>query len=354
MRSALTGVERALFWTLAFAAFAAAAAGLSARAVDRLAAGYEDARRNYAIVRVLAPEGPEGLAAAEAALAQAPQITSAAPMSAERAAALLGQWGGSAVTAEDMPPLRLIEIELALDPDQIDPAGDIVAALAQGGVTAEVIEAPDNSSGGGLAGRVRAAAFWGALAFAGVMAVIVANFAVRVAEQSVEPPAGAQHGGQLAGGDIDLIRRAGGGAEIEPGEPRQVPRLVDLAGEEVSFPLLVPLHRICPEAPALVGRKSGGGRDQFGPVGPIGEGLVRCLAALGAVRRAVTENAVGPGVVERARVGQDVVDLDLGREQLLDPDRLQRIGALRHAAARALLLLEQAKAQPALAVSSWP
>ncbi len=173
MRNALTGVERALFWTLAFAAFAAAAAGLSARAVDRLAAGYEDARRNYAIVRVLAPEGPEGLAAAEAALAQAPQVTSAAPMSAERAAALLGQWGGSAMTAEDMPPLRLIEIELALDPGQIDPAGDIVAALAQGGVTADVIEAPDNSSGGGLAGRVRAAAFWGAIAFGGVMAVIV-------------------------------------------------------------------------------------------------------------------------------------------------------------------------------------
>jgi cell division transport system permease protein len=173
MRNALTGVERALFWTLAFAAFAAAAAGLSARAVDRLAAGYEDARRNYAIVRVLAPEGPEGLAAAEAALARTPQITSAAPMSADRAAALLGQWGGSAMTAEDMPPLRLIEIELALDPGQIDPSGDIVAALAQGGVTAEVIEAPDNSSGGGLASRVRAAAFWGALAFGGVMAVIV-------------------------------------------------------------------------------------------------------------------------------------------------------------------------------------
>ena len=35
MKNALSGIERALFWTLAFAAFAAACAGLAARAVDR-------------------------------------------------------------------------------------------------------------------------------------------------------------------------------------------------------------------------------------------------------------------------------------------------------------------------------
>ena len=62
MRNALTGVERALFWTLAFAVFAAVAAGLAARAVDRVAASYEEARSNYAIVRVIAPEGPAGVA----------------------------------------------------------------------------------------------------------------------------------------------------------------------------------------------------------------------------------------------------------------------------------------------------
>ena len=99
MRNALTGVERALFWTLAFAAFAAAAAGLAARAVDRVAADYEAARSNYAIVRVIAPEGPAGIAAAEVALAQAPLVTSAAPMTAGRAAALLAQWGGAEVAA---------------------------------------------------------------------------------------------------------------------------------------------------------------------------------------------------------------------------------------------------------------
>lgn len=173
MRNALTGVERALFWTLAFAAFAAAAAGLAARAVDRMAAGYEAARHGYAIVRVIAPEGPTGIDAAEAALQHAPHVTSAEPMTAGRAAALLAQWGGSRVNATDMPPLRLIEIDLAQAAPNTDISGDIVASLAQGGVTAQVIEAPDNASGGGLAARVRTFALWGAVAFALVMAVII-------------------------------------------------------------------------------------------------------------------------------------------------------------------------------------
>jgi hypothetical protein len=170
MRNALTGVERSLFWTLAFAAFAAAAAGLAARAVDRVAVGYEDARTNYAIVRVVAPEGPAGVAAAEVALTHSPLVTSAAPMTAGRAAALLG--GG--VRPEDLPDLRLIEIELAAAAGPgVDVSGDIVAALAQGGVTAEVIEAPNDGSGAGLATRVRNAAFWGSIAFALIMAIIV-------------------------------------------------------------------------------------------------------------------------------------------------------------------------------------
>lgn len=178
MRNALTGVERALFWTLAFAAFAAAAAGLAARAVDRVATDYEASRSNYAIVQVLAPEGPAGMAAAEAALAQAALVTSAAPMTAGRAAAMLAEWGGSDAPPEEIPPLRLIEVELAEASPGTDVPGDLVAALAQGGVTAEVIAAPSEVSGGGLAGRVRAAAFWGAIGFALVMAVII-SFAAR-------------------------------------------------------------------------------------------------------------------------------------------------------------------------------
>jgi cell division transport system permease protein len=173
MRNALVGVERALFLTLAFAAFAAAAAGLAARAVDRVAVGYEQSRNAYAIVRVLAPEGPEGMAAAETALSSAPYVTSAAPMTAGRAAALLGEASGETIDPAHVPDLRLIEVELAPADTGADVSGDIVAALAAGGVTAEVIQAPDEASGGGLAPRVRNAAFWGAAIFAALMTVII-------------------------------------------------------------------------------------------------------------------------------------------------------------------------------------
>ncbi len=174
MRGGLLGIERALFWTLAFAAFAAAAAGLAARAVDRVAVDYEQDRNAYAIVRVLAPEGPAGMTAAETALASAPHVTSAAPMTAGRAAALLSEASGEQVDPANVPDteLRLIEVELAPASPQADISGDIVAALAAGGVTAEVIEAPDAASGGGLASRVRNFAFWGAVVFAAMMAVI--------------------------------------------------------------------------------------------------------------------------------------------------------------------------------------
>jgi cell division protein FtsX len=173
MINPFAGMERPLFWTLAFAAFAAATAGLAARAVDRVAVNYEQQRSNYAIVRVVAPDGPAGMAAAESALANAPHVTSAAPMTAGRAAALLGEASGEAIDPAHVPDLRLIEIELAPAAPHIDVSGDIVAALAGGGVTAEVIEAPNDASGGGLAPRVRNAAFWGALIFSAMMAVIV-------------------------------------------------------------------------------------------------------------------------------------------------------------------------------------
>lgn len=174
MRNPLAGEERVLFWTLVFIAFAAAAAGLAARAVDRMAVTYEAQRAAYAIVRVLAPEGPAGIAAAENALAQSPLVASAAPMTAGRAAALLSEWGGQPVRPEDLPPLRLIEVELAANVAGADVSGDVVAALAQGGVTAEVIDAPDNASGGGVSNFVRGAAMWGAALFALLMAIIVA------------------------------------------------------------------------------------------------------------------------------------------------------------------------------------
>lgn len=173
MKNALRGVERSLFWIVAFAAFAAAAVGYASRAVDRVAAQYETERRTYAIVRVLAPEGAAGVTAAEAALTVSPYVVSAAPMTAGRAADLLNQWGQSSLTASDMPPLRLIEIELSEASIGVDIGGDIVAALAQGGVTGEFIAAPANPAGSGLSGTARQFALWGAVGFAVMMAVII-------------------------------------------------------------------------------------------------------------------------------------------------------------------------------------
>jgi cell division transport system permease protein len=124
-------------------------------------------------VRVVAPEGPAAMAAAEVALAHSPHVASAAPMTAGRAAALLRQWGGGDVPAEDMPALQLIEIELNPAAPNVDVAGDVVAALAQGGVTAEVVQAPAGQGVGGAASRVRAAVLWAAAGFALVMALII-------------------------------------------------------------------------------------------------------------------------------------------------------------------------------------
>lgn len=173
MKRARVGADRALFWTFAVAAFAMAAAGLAARAVDRLATAYDDDREGYAIVRVLAPEGAGGITAAQIALAHAPHVTSAAPMTERRAAALLERWGGAPVRAGDMPALRLIEVDLEPAAPDADLSGDIQAALAQGGVTAEIIRPPPGVSGGGLAGTARIASYWAAALFAGVMALIV-------------------------------------------------------------------------------------------------------------------------------------------------------------------------------------
>lgn len=186
MRNALTGVERALFWTLAFATFAAAAAGLAARAVDRLAVSYETARSSYAIVRVIDPEGPAGLAAAEAALGRTPLIASAAAIDPQHAAALLGVWSGSEPAPEDLPPLQLIEVELSSAAASADVPGELAAVLAESGVTAEIIEAPAEAGGGGLTSRVRAAAFWGAAAFTLMMAVIISLTARSIAARRRE------------------------------------------------------------------------------------------------------------------------------------------------------------------------
>lgn len=185
MKRGFAGADRALFWTFAVAAFAIAIAGLAARAVDRAAIGYDTQRNNYAIVRIIAPDGPAGIAVAQAALAHAPHVQSAAPMTAHRAEELLQQMGGGSPQLSNLPPLGLIEIDLDPNNMQGDIAGDIEASLAQSGVTAQVIRAP-GGFGGAMAFSVRNAAWWGAGLFAAVMALIMSLAARGLAARRVD------------------------------------------------------------------------------------------------------------------------------------------------------------------------
>src|SRR5262249_12643640 len=125
---------------------------------------------SYAIVRVQAPEGPGGVALAQAALAHAPHVLSSAPMTARRAEELLTQMGAGPVP--DLPPLGLIEIDIDPASAQSDVSGDIEASLAQAGVTAQVIRTPTGPTTG-MALTVRNAAWCGAGIVAAVMAFII-------------------------------------------------------------------------------------------------------------------------------------------------------------------------------------
>lgn len=166
MKNALTGVERALFWTLVFAAFAATAAALAARAVDRLAAREIQNLTSYAVVRVVAPDDEQAALTAQATLSAAPHVARAVRATPERTAQLMG----GAIEPESLPAVHLIEVDL-LPSAPRDIGGDLEAALAQAGLTAEAITAPPEVTA--MPSRIRAAALWGAGLFALVMAVII-------------------------------------------------------------------------------------------------------------------------------------------------------------------------------------
>ena len=125
--NALTGVERALFWTLAFSAFAAAAAGLAARAVDRSPCITKPSATPTPS-SASSPPGPQ--------VSPLPKQRSPTPTRDQRRAddsrprrLIAAGMGGQVVRAEDIPPLSLIEIELAPTGPPVDISGDIVAAL---------------------------------------------------------------------------------------------------------------------------------------------------------------------------------------------------------------------------------
>lgn len=169
------GLERALFWTMTVAAFTAALACLAARAVDRAALNAQAARQGYMIVRVLSPEGPDGLNDAARILSEDPRIAQIEIMSTARAARLLNGWGVGDVASADLPPLRLIEATLA--PRMIADAQlehDIDTLLSDAGVSAQTIGPPQDDAQAAQAARMRRAALIGAAGLAAVMALIVA------------------------------------------------------------------------------------------------------------------------------------------------------------------------------------
>lgn len=169
------GLDRTLFWTMVVACFTAALACLGARSLDRAAADVLRDRTGYIIVRVIAPDGPDGLHRAAAALIGSSDVAEAEVMSTQRAADLLELWSGAAVNSADLPPLRLIEVTMQPDiPAGAQTERAIVALLGEAGVLAEAIGPPDDGGRAAEAGRLRQAALWAALGLSAVMALIVA------------------------------------------------------------------------------------------------------------------------------------------------------------------------------------
>lgn len=165
---------RGLFWAMVAACFTAVLACLAARAVDRFTTDSLRGRDAYLIVRITAPEGPEGLNRAAEALRADRAVETADPMSTARAARLLELWSGGSVQGDDLPPLRLIEVMLTPEAPRGDAAErNLVAVLSRAGVSAEAIGPPDDGAAT-RARLVRRAAFLAALTTTAAMALIIA------------------------------------------------------------------------------------------------------------------------------------------------------------------------------------
>lgn len=161
-----------MFWTMAFACFAAAAAGVGGRAAHHIAERWAFEAAGLAVVRVLAADNLADLGAAERALAAAPDVAAARSLTAERAAALLQDQTGAMVSPGDLPPLRLIEVDLK---PGIDPGAErrLEHALSDQGIAADVLlpgPAPETER---TIRIVRFAATAGAAFVAAIMAAII-------------------------------------------------------------------------------------------------------------------------------------------------------------------------------------
>ena len=128
----------ALFLVVALTCFLAASAAIGARVSLRAADAFSEGLRGALTVRIVSPDTPEAVVSAAQMLRGSPGIYSARAVTPERAAALLRKWTGPGVEPGDLPPLRLIEIEV--DRARANPnfARAIERALAGANYRAEV------------------------------------------------------------------------------------------------------------------------------------------------------------------------------------------------------------------------
>ncbi|MBL8551483.1 MAG: hypothetical protein JNJ73_15970 [Hyphomonadaceae bacterium] len=165
---------RMVFWTIAAACFAAAAAGIFARVVSNMADRWAHESTGIAVVRIFASDAPDTLAVAERVIEAAPEVADAEIITANRAAAMLAEWGGTDVRPSDLPPLRLLEVDFALRAPP-DAPRRLERRLAAAGLAAQVVTPRGVASEATRSAQVlRLSAAAGAVFLCLIMALIVA------------------------------------------------------------------------------------------------------------------------------------------------------------------------------------
>lgn len=173
------GNARAVFWAMAAACFAAAAAGLLARAANFMADQWAHESTGVAIVRIDGPLGEADiLGRAQEAIRESPLVERANIVTAERAAALMEDWQGGEVRPADLPPLQLVEVDFVVGAPR-DAPDRLERHLTERGLAAAVIAPRGNEMAAARNARLIRYAAIGGAAFLGLMMVLVVAFAAR-------------------------------------------------------------------------------------------------------------------------------------------------------------------------------
>jgi cell division protein FtsX len=159
---------------MAAACFAAAAAGLLARAANFMADRWAHETTGVAVVRILATDAPDALLTAEQAIAAAPHVASAQIVTAERAASMMEDWQSGEVRPSDLPPLQLVEVDFSLTAPR-DAPERLKQHLLQQGLAVDVVSPQSSQTVAARSARsMRIAALIGAAFLSVLMAVVIA------------------------------------------------------------------------------------------------------------------------------------------------------------------------------------